>query len=168
MEEESMGKETTTDPICSIIKPEPRTIKIDQHSLKPQPPEVSPHDTNFTKHVPDLSDLTLSNFTLEPGQTNSDLATKTARKTRWTSSPPSRRDSGSAGSEDATRAGHSAAVCPESPTAKPTDSPGKTRSNSSSMVHSGNMLWQFLEIEFLTERNSSIFFFTVVPRRRSG
>uniref|UniRef100_A0A671UTF9 phosphatidate phosphatase n=1 Tax=Sparus aurata TaxID=8175 RepID=A0A671UTF9_SPAAU len=41
MEEESREGQRTTDPVCSIIKPEPRTIKVDQHSHKPQPPEVS-------------------------------------------------------------------------------------------------------------------------------
>lgn len=146
MEEESRESERTTDPICSIIKPEPRTIKIDQRSLKPQPPEVSPHDVNFTKHVPDLSNLTLSSS--EPGHTNSDLATKTMQKTRWTSSPPSCRDNGSAGSGDATRAGHSAAACPESPTSKPTDSPGKGRSKSSFMTPSRNMFNSFCTLGF--------------------
>uniref|UniRef100_A0A8D0A1R2 phosphatidate phosphatase n=1 Tax=Sander lucioperca TaxID=283035 RepID=A0A8D0A1R2_SANLU len=33
--------ERTTDSICSIVKPEPRTIRIDQCSFKPQPPEAS-------------------------------------------------------------------------------------------------------------------------------
>lgn len=135
MEEESRETERTNDPICSIIKPEPRTIKIDQRSHKPQPPEASSHDANFPKHEPDLSDLTSSSFTSEPCPTNSDFGTKTVQKTRWTSSPPSHRDSGSAASGDSTTAGHSAAVCPDSgATSKPTDSPGKRRSNTTSFI----------------------------------
>ncbi|XP_028288748.1 phosphatidate phosphatase LPIN2-like isoform X2 [Parambassis ranga] len=89
MEEESGG---TTDPICSIVKPEPRTIKPDQCSCTSQPPEASLHDTNNS----DLSDLMSSCFTSEPCDGNSDLSTKNTHKPRWTSSPPSRRNSGSA------------------------------------------------------------------------
>uniref|UniRef100_A0AAX7U4U2 phosphatidate phosphatase n=1 Tax=Astatotilapia calliptera TaxID=8154 RepID=A0AAX7U4U2_ASTCA len=39
MEEESRGGRGTTDPVCSIVKPEPRTIKPDECSCKAQPPE---------------------------------------------------------------------------------------------------------------------------------
>uniref|UniRef100_A0A8D0A6A1 phosphatidate phosphatase n=1 Tax=Sander lucioperca TaxID=283035 RepID=A0A8D0A6A1_SANLU len=53
--------ERTTDSICSIVKPEPRTIRIDQCSFKPQPPEASSRNTNITKHKPDLSDLMSNN-----------------------------------------------------------------------------------------------------------
>uniref|UniRef100_A0A8C4HR68 phosphatidate phosphatase n=1 Tax=Dicentrarchus labrax TaxID=13489 RepID=A0A8C4HR68_DICLA len=41
MEEESREEERTTDPICSIVKPEPRTIKVEPCSCKVQPPEAS-------------------------------------------------------------------------------------------------------------------------------
>uniref|UniRef100_A0A674MVP8 phosphatidate phosphatase n=1 Tax=Takifugu rubripes TaxID=31033 RepID=A0A674MVP8_TAKRU len=74
------------DPACSIIKPEPRTIRLEPHSLKLQPLEASPCDTNFTNNEPELSDF--------PCPANTQVGTKCARKTRWTSSPPSRRDSG--------------------------------------------------------------------------
>uniref|UniRef100_A0A8D0A6E4 phosphatidate phosphatase n=1 Tax=Sander lucioperca TaxID=283035 RepID=A0A8D0A6E4_SANLU len=57
--------ERTTDSICSIVKPEPRTIRIDQCSFKPQPPEASSRNTNITKHKPDLSDLMSNSFTSE-------------------------------------------------------------------------------------------------------
>uniref|UniRef100_A0A3B4YI79 phosphatidate phosphatase n=1 Tax=Seriola lalandi dorsalis TaxID=1841481 RepID=A0A3B4YI79_SERLL len=55
MEEESRDEERSTDPVCSIVKPEPRTIKPDQCCCKPQAPEASPHDANVTKDEPDLS-----------------------------------------------------------------------------------------------------------------
>uniref|UniRef100_A0A3B5AK79 phosphatidate phosphatase n=1 Tax=Stegastes partitus TaxID=144197 RepID=A0A3B5AK79_9TELE len=56
MEEDSRGEQRTADSICSIVKPEPRTIK-------PQPPEASLHDTNITEPKPALSDLMSSSFT---------------------------------------------------------------------------------------------------------
>uniref|UniRef100_A0A3B4TYF0 phosphatidate phosphatase n=1 Tax=Seriola dumerili TaxID=41447 RepID=A0A3B4TYF0_SERDU len=66
MEEESRDEERSTDPVCSIVKPEPRTIKPDQCDCKPQPPEASPHDANVTKDEPDLSSSACSSFTSEP------------------------------------------------------------------------------------------------------
>uniref|UniRef100_A0A8C5HFN5 phosphatidate phosphatase n=1 Tax=Gouania willdenowi TaxID=441366 RepID=A0A8C5HFN5_GOUWI len=66
-------------------------------------PEVSPQDDpTFTKAKPCLTDLPSS-------PSSSVLTQKTGRKSRWTSSPPSRRDSGNETRE-------SAAVCPD-PTA---------------------------------------------------
>ncbi len=143
MEEESRGGERTADPICSIVKPEPRTIKADQCSYKPQPPEASSHDTN--KQKPDLSNLMSSSFTSEPCPTNSDLGTQTVHKTRWTSSPPSRRASGSAASGGANVAGDSAAVYPDTrASSKPTDSPIKRRSNMTFFItHSENVFHSF-------------------------
>uniref|UniRef100_A0A3Q3VXX0 phosphatidate phosphatase n=1 Tax=Mola mola TaxID=94237 RepID=A0A3Q3VXX0_MOLML len=81
MEEKSQDGEGTTDPICSIIKPEPRTVKIDQYNHEPQPPEASSHDTTF-KLKPDLSNAPSSSFTSKPWPANSDVSLKTMRKTR--------------------------------------------------------------------------------------
>uniref|UniRef100_H3C4S5 phosphatidate phosphatase n=1 Tax=Tetraodon nigroviridis TaxID=99883 RepID=H3C4S5_TETNG len=70
------------DPVCSIIKPEPRTISLG-HSLP---------STVYTNTPPELSDLTTSSFASEPCPLNTEFGLKSARKTRWTSSPPSRRE----------------------------------------------------------------------------
>ncbi|XP_029313594.1 phosphatidate phosphatase LPIN2-like isoform X2 [Cottoperca gobio] len=120
--------ERTTDAFCSIVKPEPRTIKLDQCSCKPQLPEASSHNTNITEHKPDLSDLTSSSFTSEPCASNADLRSKSTRETRWTSSPPSRRDRD--------MAGESAADCPDS-RSKPDDSPAKRRGVRKRSQHQG-------------------------------
>uniref|UniRef100_A0A672G3C1 phosphatidate phosphatase n=1 Tax=Salarias fasciatus TaxID=181472 RepID=A0A672G3C1_SALFA len=76
MEEDSRG-EQTADAVLSVVKPEPRTIKHDPTEAEPKPPNVPPDGFG--------SDLC---------PTSSDAGTKNARKTRWTSSPPNRRDSG--------------------------------------------------------------------------
>uniref|UniRef100_A0A669EUM5 phosphatidate phosphatase n=1 Tax=Oreochromis niloticus TaxID=8128 RepID=A0A669EUM5_ORENI len=55
MEEESRGGRGTTDPVCSIVKPEPRTIKPDECSCKAQAPAASSRGTNITEPKPDLS-----------------------------------------------------------------------------------------------------------------
>ncbi|XP_028290270.1 phosphatidate phosphatase LPIN2-like isoform X2 [Gouania willdenowi] len=90
-------QEQTVESICSVIKPEPWTTSSCKH------PEVSPQDDpTFTKAKPCLTDLPSS-------PSSSVLTQKTGRKSRWTSSPPSRRDSGNETRE-------SAAVCPD-PTA---------------------------------------------------
>ncbi|XP_070842392.1 phosphatidate phosphatase LPIN2-like isoform X1 [Chaetodon trifascialis] len=138
LEEESREGGRTTDHICSIVKPEPRTIKVDERSHKPQPPEASSHDTSIAEHEADISNSTSSSFTSKPCPTNSDLGTKTVHKTRWTSSPPSRRDSGSAASGGSSMAGDSAAVCPDRrASSKPTDSPIKRRSVRKRSQHQG-------------------------------
>ncbi|XP_039646186.1 phosphatidate phosphatase LPIN2-like isoform X1 [Perca fluviatilis] len=130
--------ERTTDPICSIVKPEPRTIRIDQCGFKPQPPEASPCNTNITKHKPDLSDLMSNSFTSEPCPTNTDLIPKTACKPKWKSTPPSCRDSSTAASVAANIAGDSSAVCPDArASSKPTDSPAKRRGVRKRSQHQG-------------------------------
>ncbi|XP_033494025.2 phosphatidate phosphatase LPIN2-like [Epinephelus lanceolatus] len=135
---EERDEERATDPICSIVKPEPRTIKADERSCKPQPPEASSCNTNITKHKQDISDLMSSSFTSEAISTNSDLSLKNTRKTRWTSSPPSRRSSGSAASGGSNMAGDSAAACPESgASSKATDSPAKRRGVRKRSQHQG-------------------------------
>uniref|UniRef100_A0A8C5HG84 phosphatidate phosphatase n=1 Tax=Gouania willdenowi TaxID=441366 RepID=A0A8C5HG84_GOUWI len=71
-------QEQTVESICSVIKPEPWTTSSCKH------PEVSPQDDpTFTKAKPCLTDLPSS-------PSSSVLTQKTGRKSRWTSSPPSR------------------------------------------------------------------------------
>uniref|UniRef100_A0A7N6AT04 phosphatidate phosphatase n=1 Tax=Anabas testudineus TaxID=64144 RepID=A0A7N6AT04_ANATE len=50
MEEETKERERPTDSVCSIVKPEPRTIKPNQSSCEPQS-----HNTNIAEHKPELS-----------------------------------------------------------------------------------------------------------------
>ncbi|KAM6971282.1 phosphatidate phosphatase LPIN2-like [Tautogolabrus adspersus] len=135
MEEESREGGRPTDPVCSIVKPEPRTITADQCSYKPQPPEASSHNTSITKTG--LSDLIPSTSTSEPCLTDSDLNTKAEHKTRWKSSPPSRRDSGSAASGGTNTAGDSTEIYPDTKTSKPTDSPIKRRGVRKRSQHQG-------------------------------
>ncbi|XP_030254653.1 phosphatidate phosphatase LPIN2 isoform X2 [Sparus aurata] len=130
MEEESREGQRTTDPVCSIIKPEPRTIKVDQHSHKPQPPEVSSNNTDIIKLEPELSNLLSRSFSSEPHPSKSELVAKAVHKARWTSSPPSRRDSGSAASGGSNETGDSAGV-------KGSDSPSKRRSVRKRSQHQG-------------------------------
>uniref|UniRef100_A0AAX7VSS2 phosphatidate phosphatase n=1 Tax=Astatotilapia calliptera TaxID=8154 RepID=A0AAX7VSS2_ASTCA len=66
MEEESRGGRGTTDPVCSIVKPEPRTIKPDECSCKAQPPAASSHGANNTEPKPDLSSLISSTVCPDP------------------------------------------------------------------------------------------------------
>lgn len=97
------------DPVCSIIKPEPRTISFDHHKVKPQPHESSPCDKIYANSEPELSDLTTGSFASEPCPGSAEVGTKCARKTRWTSSPPGSRDSSSAATGGSAKAGPSAA-----------------------------------------------------------
>ncbi|XP_029934997.1 phosphatidate phosphatase LPIN2 isoform X2 [Myripristis murdjan] len=100
MEAEPREMERSMDPVCTIVKPEPRTPKSDLCSSKPQSPAATPepsccmHSTDIEQHEPNPS--VSSSFISESCPNQSDLGTKPLRKTRWTSSPPSRRDSGSA------------------------------------------------------------------------
>lgn len=107
--------EGTTHLICGIIKPEPRTIPIDRPTCEPQ----------VAEQRADLSD-SRSRFTSEPCPADLDLRPTPAQATRWKSSPPSRRASGSAAASAGAVAEDSAAVCPDTPS-KPTDSPVKQR-----------------------------------------
>ncbi|XP_068437703.1 phosphatidate phosphatase LPIN2-like [Clinocottus analis] len=128
---EERGGERTTDPVCSIIKPEPRILH-DQVACSPQPPEAPSTNTDITEHEPDLSDLRPGGFSAEPRPANFDLGPNIAHPTRWKSSPPSRRDSGRAGNS----AGDSAAVCPDA-SPKPSDSPVKKRGVRKRSQHQG-------------------------------
>ncbi|KAM9839505.1 phosphatidate phosphatase LPIN2-like [Aulostomus maculatus] len=112
-----------TDPVCSIVKPEPRTVK-------PPPPEASAQtgcsvsDTSSAQHQPGISDVSFSSAACRSGS-------ESVRKARWTSSPPSHRDSGSRNSD-------SAAVCPDLRAfSKPTDSPNNRRGVRKRSQHQG-------------------------------
>uniref|UniRef100_A0A3Q1ILB2 phosphatidate phosphatase n=2 Tax=Anabas testudineus TaxID=64144 RepID=A0A3Q1ILB2_ANATE len=60
MEEETKERERPTDSVCSIVKPEPRTIKPNQSSCEPQS-----HNTNIAEHKPELSNAVPSSFPSE-------------------------------------------------------------------------------------------------------
>lgn len=111
------------DPVCSVIKPEPRTISFDHHNLKLQPHQSSPCDTICTNNEHELSDLTTGSFASEPCPVNTEVGTKCARKTRWTSSPPSNRDSCCAGNGGSAKAG------PSTADSRTTDSSNTKRGN---------------------------------------
>lgn len=116
MEEESREKETTAGLVCSIVKPEPRTIK-------PEQPGSQSRDANIIEHKSEPSNETSRSFTSETLPRNAELNTQTVRKARWTSSPPSRRGS-SAADGDSNVAADSAAG---GASGKATDSPLKRR-----------------------------------------
>lgn len=111
------------DPVCSIIKPEPRTISFEHHKVKPQSHESSPCDKIYGNSEPELSDLTTGSFASEPCPVNAEVGTKCARKTKWTSSPPSSRDSSSAANGGGAKAGPSTAE------SRTTDSSSTKRGN---------------------------------------
>ncbi|KAK7881732.1 hypothetical protein WMY93_030141 [Mugilogobius chulae] len=104
MEEETRRQETPSNNLCNIVKPEPRIIKPDQEtSLQSEPFYGTP---TSSEELPARSD------------NNSVIV----RKTRWTSSPPSRKNSGvMALTEDST-----AATSPGTKSS-PTDSPVKKK-----------------------------------------
>uniref|UniRef100_A0A4W6CDR3 phosphatidate phosphatase n=1 Tax=Lates calcarifer TaxID=8187 RepID=A0A4W6CDR3_LATCA len=66
MQVDSGEGERNTDPVCSIVKPEPRTIKADQCSCESQPPEAPSHHRDITGHKPELPNSVCSSFTSEP------------------------------------------------------------------------------------------------------
>nr|XP_040023828.1 phosphatidate phosphatase LPIN2-like isoform X1 [Gasterosteus aculeatus aculeatus]XP_040023829.1 phosphatidate phosphatase LPIN2-like isoform X1 [Gasterosteus aculeatus aculeatus]XP_040023830.1 phosphatidate phosphatase LPIN2-like isoform X1 [Gasterosteus aculeatus aculeatus] len=117
--------EGTTHLICGIIKPEPRTIPIDRPTCEPR----------VAEQRADLSD-SRSRLTSEPCPADLDLRPTPAQATRWKSSPPSRRASGSAAASAGAVAEDSAAVCPDTPS-KPTDSPVKQRGVRKRSQHQG-------------------------------
>uniref|UniRef100_A0A2I4BLZ5 phosphatidate phosphatase n=2 Tax=Austrofundulus limnaeus TaxID=52670 RepID=A0A2I4BLZ5_AUSLI len=123
-EGEPRVEQSTEDPICNIVKPEPRTVKPHQCSCSPQPPEASSHDTNISKPRPDLSYIKSSSFSSEFCPSNSDFNAKNTHKPRWTSSPPSRRDSESTLCGGSKEARDPSAVSPD---ARTTDSPIKRK-----------------------------------------
>lgn len=103
-EEESRQGEGSQGHVCSVIKPEPRPATLDE---APKESNLPRRQLNLSKSTPPAA---------------SDLNRKSPRKTRWTSSPPSRKDSVDAGQEGA--------VSPdEGATTKPSTSPFKRTSN---------------------------------------
>ncbi|RVE58663.1 hypothetical protein OJAV_G00196610 [Oryzias javanicus] len=106
MAAEPAAARETAQPVCHLVKPEPRTIKPDQcgSELKSDPP---------------------SSFSSEPGFSSSDIRAKNTPKARWTSSPPSRRDSYSAANTGKKKTANSTAVCPDAEAGK--DSPVKRK-----------------------------------------
>lgn len=104
-EKESRQSEGSQGHVCSIIKPEPRAAVLDQ---PPKEPDFPHHQLNLSKSTPPAV---------------SDPNRKSLRKTRWTSSPPSRKESVDAGQE-------ATASPDEGATAKPSSSPFKRTSNS--------------------------------------
>uniref|UniRef100_A0A3P9J552 phosphatidate phosphatase n=1 Tax=Oryzias latipes TaxID=8090 RepID=A0A3P9J552_ORYLA len=116
------GQETT-QPVCHLVKPEPRTIKPDQCSCISDHPDASTRGPNIPEAKSDLP----SSFSSESSLNSSDIRAKTTPKARWTSSPPSRRDSCSAASARNKSTGASTAVCPDAGAGKVTDSPVKRK-----------------------------------------
>ncbi|XP_061569956.1 phosphatidate phosphatase LPIN2-like isoform X2 [Cololabis saira] len=128
MEEESAAGQRTSEPICHIVKPEPRTLKPDQGSCSLEAPEAPSCDTNITDALPDITNMMPCSFSCEPCPSHPDTDEKNARKTRWTSSPPSRRNSITAASRGGKEAGDSGAGCSDArASSKVTDSPMKRK-----------------------------------------
>uniref|UniRef100_A0A8C6L2H3 phosphatidate phosphatase n=1 Tax=Nothobranchius furzeri TaxID=105023 RepID=A0A8C6L2H3_NOTFU len=94
--DESRSMPSMKDSVCSLVKPEPRTIKPHQCSCSPQPPEAASHDTNISKPKSVLSNKKSSSSSSETSPSSSDFDAKAVQKPRWTSSPPNRIDSSSA------------------------------------------------------------------------
>lgn len=137
MEAEAGKGEGSTDPVCTVIKPEPRNPKSQLHCSKHQPSgavseaHCSMHNTCVPQPEPSPSKPVS-----EPRPLNSDLCTsKPARRTRWTSSPPNRRDSGSATCGASHMSEDPAAECPDTmPCSKATDTPSKRRGSLRDLV----------------------------------
>ncbi|KAM4606224.1 phosphatidate phosphatase LPIN2-like [Polymixia lowei] len=145
MEAESREQDRSVDPVCAIVKPEPRTPKPEMFRAKPQPPDTlseshySMHSTYTPRPGPSPPIPASGSVIPEPCLVKSDPCTsKPVRIARWTSSPPSRRDSGSAGSVVGPVAGDIAPVCPDTrPGSKATDSPSETRGVRKRSQHQG-------------------------------
>uniref|UniRef100_A0A7N8X6I3 phosphatidate phosphatase n=1 Tax=Mastacembelus armatus TaxID=205130 RepID=A0A7N8X6I3_9TELE len=63
--EESCKGKGSPDPVCGIVKPEPRTIKPDQCICKPQSLEDSSQGANTTEHKAEFCSVMSSSFTSE-------------------------------------------------------------------------------------------------------
>uniref|UniRef100_A0A8C6NMX4 phosphatidate phosphatase n=1 Tax=Nothobranchius furzeri TaxID=105023 RepID=A0A8C6NMX4_NOTFU len=63
--DESRSMPSMKDSVCSLVKPEPRTIKPHQCSCSPQPPEAASHDTNISKPKSVLSNKKSSSSSSE-------------------------------------------------------------------------------------------------------
>ncbi|KAM4718315.1 phosphatidate phosphatase LPIN2-like isoform 2-T2 [Anableps anableps] len=126
MEDEPIVKQSSTEPVCNIVKPEPRPVKLRQCSCSPQPPES--HSANNTKSISEKSCLKSSSFSCESSPTILDSNSNNVQKPRWTSSPPSRRNSSSAPSAGSKEAGDPLTGCADAKaSSKTTDSPVKRK-----------------------------------------
>ncbi|MEQ2199433.1 hypothetical protein XENOCAPTIV_027414 [Xenoophorus captivus] len=126
MEEEPMVKQSSSEPAFNIVKPEPLIFKHHQCSCSPELPE--PHSANNSKPKKKFSDIKSSSFSSESSPTISESISKDVQKPRWTSSPPSRRNSGSAPGTASTEAGDPLTVSPDAKaSSKTTDSPVKRK-----------------------------------------
>ncbi|XP_014839613.1 PREDICTED: phosphatidate phosphatase LPIN2-like [Poecilia mexicana] len=123
MEDEPIVQQSSSEPVCNIVKPEPRTVKPRQCSCSPQLPES--HGANNKQ---DFSDRKSSSFSSQSSPAISDSDSNNVRKPRWTSSPPSRRNSGSAPGTGSSEVGEPLTGCPDAKAAsKTTDSPIKRK-----------------------------------------
>ncbi|XP_020791276.2 phosphatidate phosphatase LPIN2 isoform X2 [Boleophthalmus pectinirostris] len=118
MEEETRGTEMPSNNMCNIVKPEPRTAK--------------PCQLHNTSSVPENFCGTPTSLSSKEFPANSDSHSKTVRKTRWTSSPPSRKNSGGLNTT-----GDSAAPISPGPKSSPTDSPVKRKGVRKRSQHQG-------------------------------
>ncbi|KAM3860339.1 phosphatidate phosphatase LPIN2-like [Diretmus argenteus] len=143
MEAESREEERSMDPICTLVKPQPRSPKPDLRCSTPQPlnPISEPHSmhrASTAQPEPNPSKLVSSSYIPEPCPNKSDLCTsKPACKTKWKSSPPSRRDSGAGACGANHMAGDAVSVCPNTRPSKTTDSPSKRRGVRKRSQHQG-------------------------------
>ncbi|XP_038153784.1 phosphatidate phosphatase LPIN2-like isoform X1 [Cyprinodon tularosa] len=126
LEEEPIIKQSSPEPACNIVKPEPRMVKPHQCSCSPQPPESNSANTTGPKH--DFSVLKSSSFSSDTTPTISDSSSKNERKPKWTSSPPNRRNSISAPGTRSKEAGDLLTGGPDTKaSSKTTDSPVKRK-----------------------------------------
>lgn len=116
MKEETGRTKELTENGCNIVKPEPRTVQPDQLpevSSQPGPfsatPASAPSPPNSSEQFP----------------ANLESNSKTVRKTRWTSSPPSRKNSGGL------------SIAPDTKSSSPVDSPVKRRGVRKRSQHQG-------------------------------
>uniref|UniRef100_A0A8C6L217 phosphatidate phosphatase n=1 Tax=Nothobranchius furzeri TaxID=105023 RepID=A0A8C6L217_NOTFU len=75
--DESRSMPSMKDSVCSLVKPEPRTIKPHQCSCSPQPPEAASHDTNISKPKSVLSNKKSSSSSSETSPSNVKASFKT-------------------------------------------------------------------------------------------
>ncbi|XP_014324088.1 phosphatidate phosphatase LPIN2 [Xiphophorus maculatus] len=123
MEDEPIVQHSPSESVCNIVKPEPRTVKPRQCSYSPQLPES--HGANNKQ---DFSDRKSSSFFSQSSPAISNSNSNNVQKPKWTSSPPSHRNSGSAPSTGSSEAGEPLTGCPDAKAAsKTTDSPGKRK-----------------------------------------
>ncbi|KAM8881051.1 phosphatidate phosphatase LPIN2-like isoform 1-T2 [Synchiropus picturatus] len=127
---EAMAADAPDLPACGIVKPEPRTPKPDQSSESLLRAEASAPDTSMTQRKPEHSHFSFS----APGSSTGKLSTTAARATRWTSTPPTRLDSGSGASGSCEKAQQMSTPCSET---KPVEPQNKRRGVRKRSQHQG-------------------------------